>query len=85
MSINRILLPFIGQFRNVKIDGMDATIRDGSALSFQVQEMIASGACKRVLRDDELSQRFTERLHPTLIDPCAVNEPTGELAPYEGL
>ncbi len=66
MSINRILLPFIGQFRNVKIDGMDATIRDGSALSFQVQEMIASGACKRVLRDDELSQRFTERLHPTL-------------------
>jgi hypothetical protein len=41
---NRILLPEVGFYRPLRVESGEVTIRDGSALPFLIEEVIAVGA-----------------------------------------
>ena len=73
---NRVLLNEVGFIRSViRAEGLKSLIRDGSALTYQIEELIALGAMEIVLTTNPTHKAFRNTLSPSirkrvcLIDP----------------
>jgi len=63
---NRVLLQEVGFMRPVRIKGAQGGVRDGSALAYQIEELIALGAVEVAIQGWPSNQVFRDSLSPTL-------------------
>lgn len=65
-TYNRVLLTEIGFMRPVRVKGAPGLVRDGSALAYQIEELIALGTMEIAIKDCPMNKAFRDNLSTKL-------------------